>query len=75
MLVGVRPGKDGVTEIHEAEVSSEELYVARTCRVKLGWRSVRDMCHTTCSNGPLVILCSLSDGSIAGIALHDGKVR
>ena len=66
---------DGCHEIDVLDIRPGKWFPIRTIRAELGWRVVHDMCHTISSDGPQLVLCSFHDESLAGVGLHDGKIR
>ncbi len=70
---------DECCEIDVLDIRPGKWFPIKTLRVELGWRVVGDMCHTLSSDGPQLVLSSWQDksvaGSVAGVGLHDGKIR
>ncbi len=66
---------DGCHEIDVLDIRPGKWFPFRTVRAELGWEFVYDMCHTISSDGPQLVLCSWNDESVAGVGLHDGKIR
>ncbi len=66
---------NGRHHIDVMEMENEEWYVLRSIRVKLGWKYVYDVCVTNNPDGPLLVMCSWKDESVAAVGLNDGKIK
>ncbi len=66
---------DGCHEIDVLDIRPGKWFPIRTIQAELGWSVVNDMCHTISSDGPQLVLCSNEVESVAGVKLHDGKIR